>query len=273
MKRRVWCAFFSALAVLSAGTVSASADDTTAPAAVPAVTQAVPETMAAGTAPGTTAVTPGSAGGETSARSDTTEPESNGNKYYADDYYDTEGNATLIKEEQVIFDSEEMQFIAVTTKDGAVFYILINYSAADGEDNVYFLNKVDTLDLYSLLYASDEEDSGGVSAQDAEDKAQSILGSQTEADETASGTETETTTTPEPADETQPQKASGLGSTTWLLLIGILVLAAIGFFAFRKRGKKSGGKGSRGNNEDDMDDIFDDFPDAGADEGHADDEK
>lgn len=38
--------------------------------------------------------------------------------YYADDYYDTDGNATLIKHEQIIYDSEEMQFIAVTTKDG-----------------------------------------------------------------------------------------------------------------------------------------------------------
>ena len=38
--------------------------------------------------------------------------------YYADDYYDTDGNATLIKQEKIIYDSEEMQFIAVTTKDG-----------------------------------------------------------------------------------------------------------------------------------------------------------
>ena len=64
------------------------------------------------------------------------------NKYYTDDFYDTKGNATLIKKEKVIYDSEEMQFIAVTTKDGSVFYVLINYSAAGDEDNVYFLNNV-----------------------------------------------------------------------------------------------------------------------------------
>lgn len=58
------------------------------------------------------------------------------------DYYDTKGNATLIKHEDIIYNSEEMQFIAVTTKDGDVFYILINYSADGDEDNVYFLNKV-----------------------------------------------------------------------------------------------------------------------------------
>ena len=46
--------------------------------------------------------------------------------YFDDDYYDTAGNATLIKEESIIYDSEEMQFIADTTKDGHVFYLLIN---------------------------------------------------------------------------------------------------------------------------------------------------
>lgn len=62
--------------------------------------------------------------------------------YDGDPYYDTDGNATLIKSEQIIYNTEEMQFIAVTTKDGHVFYVLINYTAGNGEDNVYFLNNV-----------------------------------------------------------------------------------------------------------------------------------
>ena len=58
--------------------------------------------------------------------------------YYLDDYYDTKGNATLIKSERIIYDTEQMQFIAVTTKSGDVFYVLINYSADNEEDSVYF---------------------------------------------------------------------------------------------------------------------------------------
>ena len=72
--------------------------------------------------------------------------------YEGDPYYDTDGNATLIKSEQIIYNTEEMQFIAVTTKDGHVFYVLINYTAKNGEDNVYFLNNVrNTYGHYKLL--------------------------------------------------------------------------------------------------------------------------
>ena len=72
--------------------------------------------------------------------------------YDGDPYYDTDGNATLIKSEQIIYNTEEMQFIAVTTKDGHVFYVLINYTAENGEDNVYFLNNVrNTYGHYKLL--------------------------------------------------------------------------------------------------------------------------
>lgn len=72
--------------------------------------------------------------------------------YDGDPYYDTDGNATLIKSEQIIYNTEEMQFIAVTTKDGHVFYVLINYTAGNGEDNVYFLNNVrNTYGHYKLL--------------------------------------------------------------------------------------------------------------------------
>lgn len=92
------------------------------------------------------------------SKDEESESDESAHDYYADDYYDTDGNATLIKHEKIIYESEEMQFIAVTTKDGNVFYILINYSADGDEDNVFFLNKVDDFDLYSLLYAGNESE-------------------------------------------------------------------------------------------------------------------
>ena len=62
-----------------------------------------------------------------------------------------DGNATLIDN----FYGENKELITVTTKDGSYFYILID-RASDGENNVYFLNKVDAADLAALT-----EDGGG----------------------------------------------------------------------------------------------------------------
>lgn len=70
------------------------------------------------------------------------------------------GNANLIKEKKIIHDSSEMQFIAVTTKDEQVFYILIDYTATNdnksGEGAVYFLNKVDSADLFAIANANSD---------------------------------------------------------------------------------------------------------------------
>lgn len=57
-----------------------------------------------------------------------------------------EGNAILVDD---IY-GENKQLITVTTKSGNYFYILID-RAAEGENTVHFLNKVDEADLMALM--------------------------------------------------------------------------------------------------------------------------
>lgn len=159
--------------------------------------------------------------------------------YYGDPYYDTDGNATLIKSERIVYNSEEMQFIAVTTKDGHVFYVLINYTAANGEDNVYFLNKVDDYDLYALLYAGDDEDNKFTpeQAHQAAEKANGrVTGSSTDGETSETAEDGETTS--EPAVQAKPVQMS---KNSMMLVFGALALIGVGGAGFFIMKKKNGG--------------------------------
>lgn len=175
--------------------------------------------------------------------------------YYGDDYYDTDGNATLIKQEKIIYDSEEMQFIAVTTKDGSVFYVLINYSAEGNEDNVYFLNKVDDYDLYALLYQDDEDsqntnpDSAAAEAANNANKANGNKGK--------NNVNEATTTTDSVVQQTSSKNQSNGSKTLMITGVGVAVLAAAGFIFY----KMKNGKSKKKSNSDDFDGFEDDFDD------------
>lgn len=175
--------------------------------------------------------------------------------YYGDDYYDTDGNATLIKQEKIIYDSEEMQFIAVTTKDGSVFYVLINYSAEGNEDNVYFLNKVDDYDLYALLYQDDEDsqntnpDSAAAEAANNANKANGNKGK--------NNVNEVTTTTDSAVQQTSSKNQSNGSKTLMITGVGVAVLAAAGFIFY----KMKNGKSKKKSNSDDFDGFEDDFDD------------
>lgn len=160
--------------------------------------------------------------------------------YYGDDYYDTKGNATLIKSEHIIYNTEEMQFIAVTTKDGHVFYVLINYSAENGEDNVYFLNKVDAIDLYALIYMKDEEKESGIdinNVKKAEETAFEAFGKEkSSAENWEDSIETDISDTDTVEEEKPEQKP--MSSNNMYLIIGaavILCIGGAGFFIMKKK--------------------------------------
>ena len=251
MKTRMISAMLAAfmLATAGVGGVTASAAEKTAASEASAETTAVDDEDSSAETTETTTSAPSDESSVTTENADdmekfhevmsdlaeagTTEVNPD---YDGDPYYDTDGNATLIKSEQIIYNTEEMQFIAVTTKDGHVFYVLINYTAKNGEDNVYFLNKVDDYDLYALLYAGEDKDSK-ITPEQAHKAAENANGrvngsaAEDETAETAEDTESET--------EVQQQKPPvNMGSINLVFgAIALIGIGAAGFILTKKKGK------------------------------------
>lgn len=163
--------------------------------------------------------------------------------YENDPYYDTDGNATIVKSEQIIYNTEEMQFIAVTTKDGHVFYVLINYSAENDEDQVFFLNKVDDYDLYALLYAGEESDDEkeNITPEQALKAAQAANG-RVQVDSAAAVTETEESTNETAESEQVTAQSNNMNPNSIYLVVGVIALIGVGaggYFVMKKKGSKS----------------------------------
>lgn len=164
--------------------------------------------------------------------------------YDGDPYYDTDGNATLIKSEQIIYNTEEMQFIAVTTKDGHVFYVLINYTAENGEDNVYFLNKVDDYDLYALLYSGDEDDDekDKITPEQAAQEAEKANGRVQSGDSNDADYAEDTAEDGEESSESAAQaKSVHMNKNSMILVLGVVALIGVGAAGFFMMKKKKGG--------------------------------
>lgn len=153
----------------------------------------------------------------------------------------TEGNADLIASEEVITDNGKFQFIAVNTRDGDVFYVIVDNSKTD--NNVYFLNEVDTYDLKALLNKDDD----GNAAQVGD----TSVSSEDDEDEEASEESVD-----EEAEQTQSSE-SGSDSSI-LIIIGIVVLAGIGFVIYKI---KNGGFGKFGKKKDNVELLDDEFDD------------
>lgn len=122
----------------------------------------------------------------------------------------TEPNGYLV--EKVEKYPEERDFITVTTRDGHVFYIVIDY---EGENqNVYFLNTVDTVDLKYLL----EGNSTVTTTFNVETENKT--------------TETKAAETTEETKKAKTEKKKN--NNTVLYIVGVIAIAAFVFIAKKK---------------------------------------
>lgn len=206
---------FMALAIVSAVPLSASATETST--ATSTATSSQYETISQTET--TSQAEPDKPETQTSTSSEASlSTESSDLNYLFSD--NTSGNANLIASQEVIADNGKFQFIAVTTRDKDVFYIIIDKMKA--EDNVYFLNEVDTYDLQKLMSKnSDNSENSDVEYNTSSNKPES---------------------SEESGEESQSSETSDSGMTNILLIGGVIVLGIIGFIIFKI---KKGGFGNK----------------------------
>ena len=182
-----------------------------------------------------------------------------------EDYYDPalKGNATLV--EDVTNEDVVRQFITVKTKNGNVFYLLID-KLADGGEDVYFMNLVDEYDL--LAFAEDFPENAPVNVgKDKKTSADSEDTDDATGDTDDESTEDTATANTENADN---------GGNTIILLVGAALLVGGGafyYFKIYKGGKSKAPKQSvSDDDEDEETEIEDPNVDDNSDSDDTDDE-
>jgi phosphotransferase system glucose/maltose/N-acetylglucosamine-specific IIC component len=156
------------------------------------------------------------------------------------------GNAELVEEEHVIFDSQEITFISVVTKSGNVFYVLIDHRIADKTKNVYFLNKVDEYDLLSLIYKDQTDEDGNPVAVPAPSSGQK--------EEVVTTVSTEKTS--EKSKTTNTVKKEPVIPTLSIVILAIVALGGGAFAIWWVTSKKKNKPNSSVDGYDDDDDEF-----------------
>lgn len=144
---------------------------------------------------------------------------------------DTTPNGYLVEKAEKY--PEERDFITVTTRDGHVFYLVIDYESDD--KRVYFLNTVDTEDLKRILETG-TSNSGNNTDKPKESETQTV------SSENITTAKTETAT---------PQK-----SNMMIYIIGGIGVAVFVFLAK----KKLSGKKNKYDDEADSDDFTEEQP-------------
>ena len=138
-----------------------------------------------------------------------------------------EGNMTLV-DDIVSSDNHSKEFLTVTTRNGNIFYIIVDRDNNTGVNNVHFLNQVDERDLLDVLSDEDKE------------ALEASLGSKVE-------TPVEPVVEPTPVEPEPEEPVKKSGPNPILGLIIVLGLAGVAGFYFYSNSesfkkKKSGEK-------------------------------
>ena len=137
----------------------------------------------------------------------------------SDGAFTEQGNLT-ITDDVSSEESENMQFLTVTTRNGHTYYIVIDRNTTS--QNVYFLNQVDERDLINLMSDEEIEELTGESEEESNPIVDLFAGE----------------ATPEPTAEPAEEKSSGNSSSFVILLIAAIGGAGIVFYRLKIKPKK-----------------------------------
>ena len=161
------------------------------------------------------------------------------------------GNGQLIEEQHIVFESDLITFISVTTKAGNVFYIFIDHRIEDGSANVYFLTKVNEYDLLSILF-----DPAAAEKNDEEPPVHPnmLTPQNTVKPQYNTPVETFEPLGNEESGASDNQDKPPLIPTSSIIILGVVVIGGIGIaFYFFTSGKKNKGKRPEKDEYDDED--------------------
>lgn len=153
---------------------------------------------------------------------------------------DNEGNSMLA--DRVHFEGGDKELITIATRDGSIFYIIIDNTAPDGS-NVFFLNKVDVSDLMAIINSDNATTETKVSEKVVEkkdDEVEVVSETNEEGEEIAS-------------ESTKPVKKDSSLSLLIIMVVAIVVIAGLYWF-FKIKPGKGQHKGFDDDFEDDEDD-------------------
>jgi len=156
-----------------------------------------------------------------------------------------EGNTTIV-DDNVSSDNHSKQFMTVTTKNGNIFYIIVDRDNTTGANNVHFLNQVDERDLMDLLSDEEKKELEGQEGDDIETPIEPVQQTQQPQDIVA---------TEEPELEVVKEKKKPNLLLGLIIVLGLAGVAGFYFYSNSESFKR------RKNGEDPDSDYADDYID------------